>query len=293
MKKFLVVLQALGTILAIALSSFSLYISYEKIGEIERDKQAAITEAVHEYWRVIEDDSASIEEVVDRVDGLLDSYPRSAELLTLQGMLHRHAGNYKAAERRLRDAHHQDPEYLQALTALGQILIIQGKTEEAVTFLEKAKELGETEDHEDVVLLSAKRNILLLLGLAYTEVGESGKAQRVLNDAISQDPSDPVAHKLRGNLARQERDYPKAAEHYRKAMEQDPGNPRLVQYYVEALVAGGRLDTVKEQLEEEIQVDPDRLHDDAVTSILFEIYSRLGEAASAADLRQKTKDAGN
>lgn len=97
-------------------------------------------------------------------------------------------GNPDKARRYFRGAIKKDRGFLPAYIGLGEILLHEGKTKNAADILER--------------VFAKTRNVILLHRLEelYLELGEPGEIIRIYQDAIQQDPHNPVLQFYLGKL---------------------------------------------------------------------------------------------
>ncbi len=85
-------------------------------------------------------------------------------------------------------------------------------------------QLGKPEDALDILDQIAQgavpaNTIDLLTARAYVAQERWGLAHQILEKSLARDNTQPQAHRLMGQIYEQEQNYPKAAEHYRRATE--------------------------------------------------------------------------
>jgi len=147
-----------------------------------------------------------------------DSY--SAEWLArLYGFENQH----EDAEKVLRTALQRHPDDEQLLEQLSQLLIDEGRSQEAVNLLSQATGEGAAPETYE------------LLGDAYSQTKDYAKAEQAYRKAVEADPDDPGhRHGLAQALVAQDK-YAEALEQYKKLAEMEPGTAdnyvRMAQMY--------------------------------------------------------------
>ncbi len=133
--------------------------------------------------------------------------------LRVRARAHAQLGQREEAREAWRKLLAEDPEDYEANRALGELAFEDGDLEGAIGYWEKA--LGSASPDE-------KPELWVLLGRAYTALGEEGKAEEALRRALDTKEA-AWAHLGLGRLAERRGDTPAAREHYRKGWEQAVG----------------------------------------------------------------------
>jgi tetratricopeptide (TPR) repeat protein len=113
---------------------------------------------------------------------MLKAEPHSAEVRANLGLMHHLLGEYAAAIREFRAALQEDPQLFVPNLFLGLDLLQVEKPREAVSYLERARDLN---PHD--------ANAVLGLGRAYTKLGDLLKARMSYNQAVRLNPAEPRA----------------------------------------------------------------------------------------------------
>ena len=121
--------------------------------------------------------------------------------------------NYAEAEAELRAVVEMEPENVEALRVLGLSLVRQGKSEDAVPFLDKAASAGP--DSPDVKLA---------LAAAYAAEKQYDKAGQLVNAVASQQSDHPELPYYRGMLAVLKKQYKDAIPSLETAIRNDSEN---------------------------------------------------------------------
>src|SRR3984957_20779230 len=123
----------------------------------------------------------------------------------------------------LRGLFNRDPDLGQALEQLSQILIDEGRAQEAIELLKRA------------AVDSSSPDVYDLLGDAYAQAKDYPNAEDAYKNAVEQDPDDPGhRHGLASALVSQNK-YAEAVEQFKKLTELEPGTAdnhlRLAELY--------------------------------------------------------------
>jgi len=141
----------------------------------------------------------------------------SAEELFQQAQTASHQNDYAGAERLYRQVLAIDPEILSARVNLGLACYWQQKSRAAVTELKKALQVSPRE-------FSA----LLFSGLAYIDLTEYDRAQKMLEQARQVNGNDPLLFWALGSLAMMHNDASGAVPPLERCVALAPGNARCV-----------------------------------------------------------------
>lgn len=176
---------------------------------------------------------------------------------------HLKAGQLDKAKLKAMEALALDENYAEARVLLGKVLIEQGQYGPARTELTKVctqnpKQVEATyllgvaqekegaltdalESYRKVIALDG-RNVAAILAAAevMVEMGQIREAQVHIENYMNLAPEDPGMCEIAGRLAMMQRDFAKAADHYRLACDQDPRNVFYQDALAKALYMGGR-----------------------------------------------------
>jgi len=169
------------------------------------------------YVRTLGDMSAgevqqeNLAKATEQFQAILKSEPNDIYSLLWLARLYRFQNQHGEAEKVLRRALAHSPDNGPALEQLSQLLIDQGRSQEAIELLSHAA--GD----------SASPDIYDLLGDAYSQAKDYAKAEEAYRQAIASDPDDPGhRHGLAQALMSEEK-YPAALEQFNKLTELEPG----------------------------------------------------------------------
>ena len=179
------------------------------------------------------------------------------------------------AEKILRGLLNRDPDEGQALEQLSQILIDEGRSQEAIELLKQA------------AVDSSSPDVYDLLGDAYTQAKDYPNAEDAYRKAIEQDPDDPGhRHGLASALVAQNK-YAEAVEQFKKLTELEPGTAdnhlRLAELYRRL----GQFDNAQKSLEQAKQLEPGSLEVLYNQALLYEDQNRYDDAVKSAERRHR------
>ena len=156
-----------------------------------------------------------------------ESLAREAAALSKEP--HPSASSIAAAEKPLRDAAERDPENFDANHRLGKLLITDGKSTEAIPFLERASRLNGG-DYENTYLLAR----------AYADAAKYDSArttaQTLLNVPGKSAQEKADVYHLLGDVAEKQGDALGAVREYQRAAELDPSESNLFDWGAELLL---------------------------------------------------------
>ena len=230
-------------------------------------------EAERNYFRlmVINDDHATAAPLGRK---LLLKAPHDFEVLYLNGILERAAGQFTDARKHLEEAVALDPKHYNARYNLGVVLAELKDYRGAKLHLEKAIELGATEPQIRFKLASVLRAL-----------GETEEAQEQLK-LYQQELQEQNNRTLAASKAAQGDkefaggDPQKAVAFYREAVAATPNNPLFTFKLALALDRTGAVDEESALLEHAVQVDPGFA---LAQNQLGYLASRSGDSAGAED----------
>jgi Flp pilus assembly protein TadD len=151
--------------------------------------------------------------------------PSDSESALWLARLYRLRNEHEKAEAVLRGMLKEDPDNEPAIEQLTQLLLDEGKAQEAIALL------------EEVTARSPSPAMLDLLGDAYTQTHDLGKAETAYRKAVELDPSELSHQRGLGQTLMAEEKYPEALEVYQKLTEMMPDDAdvylRMAQIYRE------------------------------------------------------------
>jgi len=189
---------------------------------------------------------ATSQEIMDAIA----RYPSSASMLYYNlGLDKRRAGKDQQAAELFDKAVKAQPNNVEALQALGEVLVKLGQSERAIEALEKALAMkpGEAKTHAN-------------LGWAFRDKGRHVEAAEALSTAVQLDPKSPLYHSDLGvALARLNRQK-EAQREYLRAIELDPTSVNAHYNLANLLARTGNLPEAAREYHEVTKIQPDHPH---------------------------------
>jgi tetratricopeptide (TPR) repeat protein len=210
--------------------------------------------------------SESAARAIEQFREILRLDPSDAESALWLARLYRMQNEHEKAGQVLRGFLKQDPDNEQALEQLSQLLLDEGKPQEAVKVLEDA-----TKDSFSPTLLD-------LLGDAYLQTKNYDRAAGAYRRAIDLNPGDASHHRGLAQALMSQENYGDALAEYQKLAELDPDDPdvylRLAQVYREL----HQLDRAEENLAKARQRAPGNIEIIYNEAVLYEAQGRFEDA---------------
>lgn len=185
--------------------------------KIDPDNEDAHRLLARIYVRTLGDINAgevqqeNLAKAVEQFQAILKTDPNDTYSLLWLARLYRFQNHHEEAEKALRQIIAHEPDNGPALEQLSQLLIDQGRSQEAIELLTRAASNTESPDLYD------------LLGDAYSEAKDYPKAEAAYRQAVAGDPDDPGhRHGLAQTLMSQDK-YAEALEQFNKLAELEPG----------------------------------------------------------------------
>jgi len=205
---------------------------------------------------------------------LLITAPHDFDVLYLNGIMERSAGQFPAARKHLEEAVTLDPNYYNARYNLGVVLAELKDFPGAREQLEKAIALGATEPEVRFKLASVLRT------LGETELAEAQLKIYQQELKARADHALAVSKAAQGDKELATGDPQKAVAFYREAVAAEPTNPVITFKLALALDRTGGTDEERTLLEQAIQVDPDFA---LAQNQIGYLDSRSGDSAAAEE----------
>jgi Flp pilus assembly protein TadD len=213
---------------------------------------------------------------------LLAARPKDPEVLYLNGLMERSAGNYEQAGTLLKEAEALQPDLINLHFELGNTLVILKQWQEARDELNKAQQAGDTRPELHAGLAKALQG----LGDANGARQEMLKYQQMKKDEEGRlEAAESVAQ---GDDALKAGKTAEAVGHYRDAITNQPQNPSYHYKLAIALDRAGDSAGVRSELEQAIAINPNLA---GPQNALGYLLSRSGESAAAVQHFQAAVDA--
>jgi len=267
-----VIMERLAEIYAKSQHTRDAVLEAEDVLKINPDDVAAHRLLARIYVRNLGDLNAgevqkdNLDKAIVQFQAVLKSDPGDLNAALWLARLYRFQNNHSAAEKVLRGVLERDPGSGPALEQLSQLLIDEGRSDEAI------KLLGEAAGD------SASPEVYDLLGDAYQQSNNYAKAEEAYRKAVDADPDDPGhRHGLAQALMSQDK-YAGALEQFQRLTELEPGSAenylRMSQLYRRL----GKLDEAESSLLRAKQLAPGSLEVLYDEALLYEDQGRYDDA---------------
>jgi tetratricopeptide (TPR) repeat protein len=244
----------------------------QEVLKIDADNVAAHRLLARIYVRTLGDMNAgdvqkeTLPKAVEQFQAILRLRPSDTSSALWLARLYRFENQHEEAESVLRGVLARDPENGQALEQLSQLLIDEGRSQDAIEILSKAA--GSTSAPE----------IYDLLGDAYMQRKDFSEAEEAYRKAVEGDPDDTGhRHGLAQALLSQDK-YAPALEQFKKLSEMEPGTSenylRMAQLYRRL----GKFEDAESSLLRAKQLAPGSLEVLYNEALLYEDQGRYGDA---------------
>jgi tetratricopeptide (TPR) repeat protein len=203
---------------------------------------------------------------VEQFQAILKIQPDDAFSALWLARLYRFENKHDDAEKVLRGVLNHDADNGQALEQLSQLLVDEGRSQDAIDLLEKAA--GDTSSPE----------AFDLLGDAYTQQKNYAKAESAYRKAVDEDPDDPGhRHGLAQSLLSQDK-YVEALEQYTKLSQLEPGTAENYLRMAQLDRRQGKLDDAEASLLRAKQLSPGSIEVLYNEALLYEDENRYDDA---------------
>jgi tetratricopeptide (TPR) repeat protein len=208
----------------------------------------------------------NLTKAIEEFQAILKIQPDDAYSSLWLARLYRFENRHTDAEKVLRDVLRRDPGNGPALEQLSQLLIDEGRSQEAVKIL------------SDAAGTSSSPEVYDLLGDAYAQAKDYPKSEEAYRKAVDEDPDDPAhLHGLAQALMEQNK-YAEALEQFKKLSEVEPGTSenylRMAQLYRRL----GKFDQAESSLLRAKQLSPGSLEVLYNEALLYEDQGRYEDA---------------
>lgn len=208
----------------------------------------------------------NLAKAVDEFQAILKIQPDDTYSSLWLARLYRFENHHSEAEKVLRDVLQRDPGNGPALEQLSQLLIDEGRSQEAVKIL------------SDAAGGSSSPEVYDLLGDAYAQAKDYPKSEDAYRKAAEQDPDDPGhLHGLAQALMEQDK-YAEALEQFKKLSEVEPGTAENYMRMAQLYRRLGKFDLAESSLLRAKQLSPGSLEVLYNEALLYEDQGRYDDA---------------
>ncbi|HXO05362.1 MAG TPA: tetratricopeptide repeat protein [Candidatus Sulfotelmatobacter sp.] len=212
-----VIMERLAEIYAKSQRTHDALVESHEVLKIDPDNVNAHRLLARIYVRTLSDSGAgeaqkeNLGKAVEQFQAILKIQPDDTYSALWLARLYRFENKHDEAEKVLRATVNRDPSNSAALEQLSQLLVDEGRSQEAITLLTQAA--GD----------SASPDVYDLLGDAYAQSKDYAKSEDAYRKAVAEDPDDPThVHGLAQALMSQEK-FAEALEQYKRLSELEPG----------------------------------------------------------------------
>jgi tetratricopeptide (TPR) repeat protein len=228
----------------------------------------------------------NLAKAVEQFQDILKTEPNDTYSLLWLARLYRFQNQHGEAEKALRRVLAHEPDNGPALEQLSQLLIGQGRSQEAIDLLTHAA--GD----------SASPDIYDLLGDAYSQQKDYSKAEAAYRQAVSGDPDDPGHRHGLAQALMSEDKYADALEQFNKLTELEPGTYENFLSAAQIYMQLGRYDEAASSLARAKQLAPGSLKILYDEALLYEDQGHFDQAVKVltdaiAGIKSQTGGDGN
>ena len=244
----------------------------QEVLKIDANNIAARRLLARIYVRMLGDTSSgdiqkdTLAKAVEQFNAILKIDPKDTSSALWLSRLYRLENQHADAEKILSEVLRRDPGNGQALEQLSQLLIDQGRSQDAIDLLSQAAGSSSSPDVYD------------LLGDAYAQNKEFAKAEDAYRHAIELDPDDPGHHHGLAQALLSQDKYAPALEEYKKLAELEPATSenylRMAQLYRRL----GKFDDSESSLLHAKQLSPGSLEVLYNEALLYQDQGRYDDA---------------
>lgn len=208
----------------------------------------------------------SLDKAIEEFQAILKLEPDDAYSALWLARLYRFENQHDASEKVLRDLLQREPDNGQALEQLSQLLIDEGRSQEAIALLSQAAADSSAPDLYD------------LLGDAYSQQKDYPKAEEAYRKAVDEEPEEASHRHGLGQALMAEDKYAEALEQFKKLSEMEPGTADNYLRMSELYRRLGRLDQAEAALLHAKQLAPGNLEILFNEALLYEDQGRFDDA---------------
>lgn len=208
----------------------------------------------------------SLDEAITQFQDILALKPDDSYSALWLARLYRFENRHSDAEKVLRDLLQREPDNPQALEQLSQLLMDQGRTQEAVALLSQAARGSGSPDVYD------------LLGDAYTQEKDWPQAEHAYQQAAQEDPDEPSHLQGLAEALIEQGKYQQALDQYKKLAELQPGTAENYVRMAELYRRLGQFDQAKTSILRAKQLAPGNLQVLYNEALLYEDQGQYSRA---------------
>lgn len=208
----------------------------------------------------------SLDKAIEQFEAILKLQPDDAYSALWLARLYRFENQHDASEKVLRGLLQREPDNGQALEQLSQLLIDEGRSQEAVALLSQAASDSSAPDLYD------------LLGDAYSQQKDYPKAEEAYRKAVDEEPEEPSHRHGLGQALMAQDKYAEALEQFKKLSEMEPGTADNYLRMSELYRRLGKFDQAETSLLRAKQLSPGSLEILFNEALLYEDQGRYDDA---------------
>ena len=208
----------------------------------------------------------SLDKAIEQFEAILKLQPDDAYSALWLARLYRFENQHDASEKVLRGLLQREPDNGQALEQLSQLLIDEGRSQEAIALLSQAASDSSSPDLYD------------LLGDAYSQQKDYAKAEQAYRKAVDEEPEEASHRHGLGQALMAEDKYAEALEQFKKLSEMEPGTADNYLRMSELYRRLGQFDQAEVSLLRAKQLSPDSLEILFNEALLYEDQGRFDDA---------------
>lgn len=224
----------------------------------------------------------NLTKAVEQLQAILKIKPNDTYSALWLARLYRFENQHAEAEKVLRGVLQQEPDNGPALEQLSQILVDEGRSQEAISLLTRAA--GD----------SASPDVYGLLGDAYAQMKDYPHAEEAYRQAVGGDPDDTGHRHGLAEALMEQRKYADALEQFKKLTELEPESADNYLRMAELQRRLGQMDQAQSSITKAKQLAPDSLEVLYNQALLYEDQDRFGDAIKLySDAIARIKSQGN
>ena len=245
--------------------------SAEEILEVAPNNLQALLIRASAWARVGEGKQAR-----DSLEAILKAAPGQADAVYQLAVLNLREKRYAEAETLFRQLYGLVPPDLRGLMGLVDVLMAQGRSEQAIQLLET--NVAEHPEH---------RGLKLAAATTLNAVGRRQEAAAMLRGLLDEHPDDSDAHKILGSVYYSEGNLAEAETHLKRAQELSANDPTPVLYLGMLAERQGAVQQAVLRYEQVIELAPDNAV--ALNNLAFLLAESTSELDRALSLIQKAR----